>query len=313
LDHTIIGYHAWIGRAQVDSFDSFHLNLNGFVHGFIISSQPLKDMSPSPYIHMHSHSSYHHDDESRLSTIHPICDTKSKSFITKYRGRSEPAHASGSPKWLNMIKASSGRVVCKDQQGYGLQNSWDHQEYNHDKVHPTHAPPIPDRIYIPTEFPIQMRPFESDFKIPPSVPDPDYSLRFCETVGNPSFNIHRLRLPPQFLPILEYIVNGCERYAQTLPQGWNTDLYSLTKQDIALRDIPELYASILPILSYIKKVTMMVYGVNALRMDRNQPHVLKYKWEKNGKGHTGVQLHHDKCDYTVNLMLSRSSDYQGGG
>ena len=55
-----------------------------------------------------------------------------------------------------------------------------------------------------------------------------------------------------------------------------------------------------------------MYEVDTVRIDRNQPHVLKYSAE-NGFKHTGVELHHDKCDLTANIMLSRSNTYAGGG
>ena len=55
-----------------------------------------------------------------------------------------------------------------------------------------------------------------------------------------------------------------------------------------------------------------MYEVDTVRIDRNQPHVLKYSAE-DGSKHTGVELHHDKCDLTANIMLSRSSSYAGGG
>ena len=53
-----------------------------------------------------------------------------------------------------------------------------------------------------------------------------------------------------------------------------------------------------------------MYKVDTVKIDRNQPHVLKYAAEDK---HTGVELHHDKCDLTANIMLSRSSSYSGGG
>lgn len=53
-----------------------------------------------------------------------------------------------------------------------------------------------------------------------------------------------------------------------------------------------------------------MYMVDTVKIDRNQPHVLKYAAEDK---HTGVELHHDKCDLTANIMLSRSSAYAGGG
>ena len=66
-----------------------------------------------------------------------------------------------------------------------------------------------------------------------------------------------------------------------------------------------------PIVSYVKRTIESVYQVNTVRIDRNQPHVVKYSAE-DGE-HTGVELHHDKCDLTANLMLSRSNCYSGGG
>ena len=134
-----------------------------------------------------------------------------------------------------------------------------------------------------------------------------------EIVGHPSLKIHRLKLPAHLLSLLDTIVSGCEMHASALPTGWQTDLYSLTKQDIALREIPHIYNAAKPVISYIQKAACQVYGITTgIKMDRNQPHVLKYNCHK-GRGHTGVELHHDKCDMTVNLMLSRSDDYAGGG
>ncbi len=56
------------------------------------------------------------------------------------------------------------------------------------------------------------------------------------------------------------------------------------------------------------RIACILYGVNGLTCDNNQPHVLKYT-----EHHTGVGLHHDKCDITMNLMMSRSDNYIGGG
>jgi hypothetical protein len=48
-----------------------------------------------------------------------------------------------------------------------------------------------------------------------------------------------------------------------------------------------------PIVAYIARRMRELWGVERLLMDKNQPHVLKYD-----DGHTGVELHHDKCDIT---------------
>ena len=166
-----------------------------------------------------------------------------------------------------------------------------------------------------------------------AVPAP-FPLRDHEVIGHPSLRLHRMRLPPPLLPLLDTVVQGCEQHASTLPTGWQTDLYSLTKQDIALREVPHIYNAARPVVVYLRRAIARVYGTtpSRIRMDRNQPHVLKYccrssnaedrgdasdggdaGHERCGRGHTGVELHHDKCDYTANLMLSRAEDYAAGG
>ncbi len=58
----------------------------------------------------------------------------------------------------------------------------------------------------------------------------------------------------------------------------------------------------------MKKIACQIYNVPELTYDHSQPHVLKYTEQ-----HTGVELHHDKSDITMNLMMSRSNTYEGGG
>lgn len=127
-------------------------------------------------------------------------------------------------------------------------------------------------------------------------------------VGNPALKIFRLHLPPHLMHLLDSIVLGCEAYAATRTNGWLTDLYSLTKQDVALREIPHAFDMARPIVTYITRCMRELWGVECLLMDKNQPHILKYD-----DGHTGVELHHDKCDITANLCLSRTTSYVGGG
>jgi hypothetical protein len=127
-------------------------------------------------------------------------------------------------------------------------------------------------------------------------------------VGNPSLCIHRIRLPSELLHILDQIVMSCEGYASTRPSGWITELYSLTKQDIALKEIPHMYEASKPIVSFIIDCMKHLWGIERISLDKNQPHILKYD-----DNHKGVELHHDKCDLTANLCLSRKTDYVGGG
>jgi hypothetical protein len=268
----------------------------------IISPSSFNNM-PSINRHMFSRSSSRDDYRSELIFGDTSIDLRENKFYTNH---SSPRHS----HMFSMIPDDgmhgdrSALISSYDREVHSWKRFDDHQD--HQYTASEDCPPIPSRIFVPDMFPLQKR-------LTVKIPAPMHEHHYCETVGNPTLNIHRFRLPSQFLSTLDYVVNGCESHAQSLPNGWHTDLYSLTKQDIALRDIPHLYEAVLPIVSYIKKATTMVSGTSSLRMDRNQPHVLKYKWEKGGNGHTGVQLHHDKCDYTINLMLSRSSDYEGGG
>lgn len=164
------------------------------------------------------------------------------------------------------------------------------------------TPPVPTPSY-----PVQARYEPSDIRrsIKPST-----MTLYHQVIGDPALKIFRVRLPPHLLHLLDDIVLGCEAHAATLPKGWITELYSLTKQDMALRRMPHLYDASKPITVYIKRCMLVLLRVKAIKMDKNQPHVLKYSVEN---GHTGVELHHDKCDVTANLCLSRSSSYMGGG
>lgn len=73
------------------------------------------------------------------------------------------------------------------------------------------------------------------------------------TIGHPSLKIYKFRLPPHLLHLLDEIVDGCSEHADSLSTGWRTFLYSLTKQDIALRDIPGMYETSRPIVHHIKR------------------------------------------------------------
>ncbi|CAJ1951236.1 unnamed protein product [Cylindrotheca closterium] len=134
-----------------------------------------------------------------------------------------------------------------------------------------------------------------------------------ETIGPAHLRTYRLLLPNDLIADcqLDPIVAHAEHFATNrLLHGWQTDLYSLTKQDIALRDIPGMLPLIQPIFDYVTQAIRTLYGCHEVVVDKNQPHILKYSVDS---GHTGVQLHHDRCDVTANLALSRSGDYCGGG
>jgi hypothetical protein len=83
---------------------------------------------------------------------------------------------------------------------------------------------------------------------------------------------------------LDGIIALSERFAQGLAGGWKTELYSLTKQDLALRDIPGMAPLIRPIFEYIIQAIQVLYGCRRVAVDKNQPHILKYSLESQ---HTG--------------------------
>ncbi|EJK70675.1 hypothetical protein THAOC_07946, partial [Thalassiosira oceanica] len=97
------------------------------------------------------------------------------------------------------------------------------------------------------------------------------------TVIDAHLKIFKLTLPRHYLPLLGFILQGCIGHAEKSSCGWMTYLYSLTKQDIALRDVQGLYEASKPIIFFIKSAIERLYGVDTVRIDRNQPHVLKYE------------------------------------
>lgn len=134
---------------------------------------------------------------------------------------------------------------------------------------------------------------------------------FCESVGDPCYRVFRVRLPDYLIDgPLDTLVEASERYVSRLPNGWRTNLYTLTKCDIPCEDIPGISTYVKQIVTFVSCTMKMLYGCQDITLDRNQPHILKYSAET---GHTGVGLHSDLCDITANLSLSKSNTYLGGG
>jgi hypothetical protein len=128
-------------------------------------------------------------------------------------------------------------------------------------------------------------------------------------VGHKCLRIFQGCLPDYLRANLSDLIGLAEQRAACLPDKWKSDLYSLTKQDLPVFDIPGSLEVVEPISQIICEQIHRLYG-RSVRMHKNQPHVLKYSCADQ---HTGVQLHHDRCDVTANLTLSRDGDYQGGG
>jgi hypothetical protein len=148
---------------------------------------------------------------------------------------------------------------------------------------------------------------------PPSPPRPvrfpfALLLESVEPIGPPSAQVYKVRLPPQLQTLLDPLIAVAEAHAMSRKGGWSSELFSLTKQDMAVADIPGGLAYSRPIMDYLTAQIQILYRSSSVWMDRNQPHLLKYS-----AGHTGVCLHTDVCDVTANLMMSRMADYHGGG
>lgn len=93
-----------------------------------------------------------------------------------------------------------------------------------------------------------------------------------DIIGHPSLRIYKFKLPTNLLHLLDYIVKSCNSHALCLQRGWATYLYSLTKQDIAVRDVGGLYEVCMH-LSFLKVcciyrsgLTDQPYRIHSLRL-----------------------------------------------
>jgi hypothetical protein len=99
--------------------------------------------------------------------------------------------------------------------------------------------------------------------------------------------VFRVKLPPYLIEgKIDALVAASEAHVNRLPNGWRTNLYSLTKCDIACADIPGISSLIDPIVTYVSMTMQLLYGYRTT-LDHNQPHILKYSKEA---GHTGGKV-----------------------
>lgn len=106
-----------------------------------------------------------------------------------------------------------------------------------------------------------------------------------ENIGMPHLRVYKVKLPQTLIDTcLNPIMKGAEQHAQSLRHGWKTELYSLTKCDVACSDIPGIANYVQPVFEYICQAIHVLYGTTCLMVDKNQPHVLKYSA---AMGHTG--------------------------
>lgn len=129
--------------------------------------------------------------------------------------------------------------------------------------------------------------------------------KHVRAVGPPQLEIYQGRLPTNLMPYIEPLLQAAIQYGKN--NGWVGNLYSLTKQDLAVSSIPNGSVLCQPITEFIASQITTIYG-RPIAMDEHQPHLLKYDGQ-----HPGVQLHHDRCSVTANVVLSASNSYVGGG
>jgi hypothetical protein len=111
-----------------------------------------------------------------------------------------------------------------------------------------------------------------------------------EYLGDPRFKVFKVKLPGSLVHgPLDALVAASEAHVQrNLPNGWRTNLFSLTKCDVACKDIRGSASFVDPIVAYLSLAIRALYGQQRqITLDRNQPHILKYSAEA---GHTGGKL-----------------------
>lgn len=116
-----------------------------------------------------------------------------------------------------------------------------------------------------------------------------------EALGPPHLQIFKVSLPFHAANTFQRVIDACEDHAWHRLDQWETNLYSLTKQDIAVADVPGGLELVKDIQDYVVSSIRCLYHQPIVHMDRNQPHVLKYD---GGTNHRSVPLHHDQCHGT---------------
>ncbi|KAL7568223.1 hypothetical protein ACA910_004223 [Epithemia clementina (nom. ined.)] len=144
----------------------------------------------------------------------------------------------------------------------------------------------------------------------------------AQAIGPPHLRIYKVRLPSYMIPLLDPLVERAEVHAASLTHGWNTNLFSLTKRDFVVHDIPGGAPLCQPIMDFVCSSIHSLYGAARVFLDQYQPHILKYSAhneddesdDTHNGSQRGVALHQDSCSgITANLMMSSSDDYEGGG
>ena len=99
---------------------------------------------------------------------------------------------------------------------------------------------------------------------------------------------------------------------------WRT-LYTYTKRDLPCSEVEGLTSRVTDhIMTNIIDIVGVIFDKKEEAAQLHprswkEPHLLLYQKFKNQEAHTGVEMHYDGCDITWNCMLSKSTEYDGGG
>jgi hypothetical protein len=97
-------------------------------------------------------------------------------------------------------------------------------------------------------------------------------------------------------------------------EGWNSGIYTLTKQHMVCNEVPTMLTIIQPLM---RRLTSALYSIfptvryGSLEYENDgEPHLVKYCGFEN----RGTDLHTDRfSDITINVALSDPDDFKGGG
>ncbi len=128
-----------------------------------------------------------------------------------------------------------------------------------------------------------------------------------KALGPKHLQIFKVTLPFDATSIFQKIIDAFNMYDARREQDHGkypqsvTSLYSLTKHDVAVADLPgNILHLVQEMQAYIVTLIHNLYYIpfsQRIHMDRHQPHVLKYD-ASNQQSFRSVPLHHDFCHGT---------------
>jgi hypothetical protein len=133
------------------------------------------------------------------------------------------------------------------------------------------------------------------------------NLGRIEVLGQRHLQIYKVTLPFDATGVFQKIISAYNQFRlksdkniQPVASNRNasSSLYSLTKHDVAIADLPGNFLEIFQeIQSFVVNVIQHLYYIpssQSVYLDRHQPHVLKYD-ASSEQSFRSVPLHHDCC------------------